>query len=234
MVAEEPVEPQLLAQLLEIPVGRGRASSARELAAEYEAEDRGFVLVRGRRRLPLPEPPRPGALRRAVRARGPVGPAVGRRARDAGHRRLQAADVAGPGGGHPRRQRRRRDAHAPAAGLHRRGRPAIPGPGQAVLFGTTAAVPRAARPRLARRPAAARRVRARRRRGRGASSTACGPTRPTTIGRADDDADDGGRRASTPDDERRGCPARRGRRARHASRRSWPGPGSAAGGRART
>ena len=103
----------------------------------YEAEDRGFVLVRGGRRLPLPEPPRPRALRRALRARGPVGPPVGGRARDAGDRRLQAADLPGPGGGHPRRQRRRRDAHAASSGATSPRSARDPGPGQAVLFGTT-------------------------------------------------------------------------------------------------
>ena len=44
MVAEKPVEPQLLAQLLEIPVARVD-ELCEELAAEYEAEDRGFALV---------------------------------------------------------------------------------------------------------------------------------------------------------------------------------------------
>ena len=45
MVAEEPVESQLLAQLLE--VGPGRVEEAcSALAAEYEADGRGFVLVR--------------------------------------------------------------------------------------------------------------------------------------------------------------------------------------------
>jgi segregation and condensation protein B len=45
MVAEEPVEPQLLAQLLEVgPVRVEDACAA--LAAEYEAEGRGFALVR--------------------------------------------------------------------------------------------------------------------------------------------------------------------------------------------
>jgi segregation and condensation protein B len=44
MVAEVPVEPQLLAQLLEIPVTRV-AELCEELAAEYEATDRGFSLV---------------------------------------------------------------------------------------------------------------------------------------------------------------------------------------------
>jgi segregation and condensation protein B len=45
MVAEEPVEPQLLAQLLEISPVRVEEVCA-ELAASYQADDRGFVLVR--------------------------------------------------------------------------------------------------------------------------------------------------------------------------------------------
>lgn len=45
MVAEEPVEPQMLAQLLEVSPARVDELLA-ELAASYEAEDRGFVLVR--------------------------------------------------------------------------------------------------------------------------------------------------------------------------------------------
>ncbi len=44
MVAEMPVEPQLLAQLLEIPVARVGELCA-ELATEYEEGDRGFSLV---------------------------------------------------------------------------------------------------------------------------------------------------------------------------------------------
>jgi segregation and condensation protein B len=44
MVAEMPVEPQLLAQLLEVSVARV-AEICHELAAEYEATDRGFTLV---------------------------------------------------------------------------------------------------------------------------------------------------------------------------------------------
>ena len=44
MVAELPVEPQLLAQLLEIPVVQVD-ELCRALADEYAAEDRGFVLV---------------------------------------------------------------------------------------------------------------------------------------------------------------------------------------------
>lgn len=45
MVAEEPVEPQLLAQLIEVSVQRVDEICG-ELAAEYAAEARGFELVR--------------------------------------------------------------------------------------------------------------------------------------------------------------------------------------------
>jgi segregation and condensation protein B len=45
MVADEPVEPQLLAQLLELSPARVDELCA-ELAASYDAEDRGFVLAR--------------------------------------------------------------------------------------------------------------------------------------------------------------------------------------------
>ena len=45
MVAEEPVETHLLAQLLELPSAKVDELCA-ELAEAYEAEDRGFVLVR--------------------------------------------------------------------------------------------------------------------------------------------------------------------------------------------
>ncbi len=45
LVAEEPVEPQMLAQLLEVSPARVEELCA-ELAASYQAEDRGFVLVR--------------------------------------------------------------------------------------------------------------------------------------------------------------------------------------------
>ena len=45
MVADEPVEPQLLAQLLEISPAKVD-ELCEDLAAAYEAEDRGFVLAR--------------------------------------------------------------------------------------------------------------------------------------------------------------------------------------------
>jgi segregation and condensation protein B len=44
MVAERPVEPQLLAQLLEVPVARV-AELCQALADEYESEGRGFTLL---------------------------------------------------------------------------------------------------------------------------------------------------------------------------------------------
>ena len=90
MAAIEPVEPQVLAQLVEIPVTEVEALCS-ELAEEYERDGRGFALGARRRRLPVPDPPGHGAVRRAVRARGPDGAAVGARARDAGDRRVQAA-----------------------------------------------------------------------------------------------------------------------------------------------
>ena len=45
MVADQPVEPQLLAQLLELPLADVETLCA-QLAQEYERDDRGFVLVR--------------------------------------------------------------------------------------------------------------------------------------------------------------------------------------------
>ncbi len=45
MVSEEPVAPYLLAQILEIPPARVEELCA-ELAGSYQAEDRGFELVR--------------------------------------------------------------------------------------------------------------------------------------------------------------------------------------------
>lgn len=45
MVTEEPLEPSVLAQLLEVSPGRLEELCA-ELAASYQAEERGFVLAR--------------------------------------------------------------------------------------------------------------------------------------------------------------------------------------------
>ena len=76
---------------------RGSRSSAPSWPPSYEAEDRGFVLVRVAGGYRFQSHPDLARLRRALRARGPVGPAVGRRPRDPGHRRLQAAGLPGPG-----------------------------------------------------------------------------------------------------------------------------------------
>ena len=67
-------------------------------------------------------------LRRAVRARGPARAPVGAGARDARDRRLQAADLARPDLGDPRRQRRGDAQHAGAARLRRRRSGATPAP----------------------------------------------------------------------------------------------------------
>ena len=45
MVADEPVDPQMLAQLLEVPVA-GVEQMCAELAEAYQSEDRGFQLVK--------------------------------------------------------------------------------------------------------------------------------------------------------------------------------------------
>ena len=136
MVAEEPVPPNLLAQLLEVPV-----TSVEEAcdALRRGVRRRGSWLRAraGCRRLPLPEPPRPRALRRAVRARRAVVAAVERGARDARDHRLQAADLPRPGRRRSAASTSRRSC-APcssAATSNRSG--AIPVPGQAVLWGTT-------------------------------------------------------------------------------------------------
>ncbi len=67
MVAIEPVTPGLMAELFEEPADRVEAA-ARELRRRPTSGiGAGFVARQGRRRLPLPDPPRPGALRRALR-----------------------------------------------------------------------------------------------------------------------------------------------------------------------
>ena len=96
----------------------------------------GLPAGQGGRRLPVPEPPGPGALRRAVRARGPERPALGSRPGDPRHRRLQAADQPGADGRHPRV-----NVDGVVRTLEQRGYieeiARDPGPGQAILYGTT-------------------------------------------------------------------------------------------------
>ena len=183
LVAHDPVPPDVLAQLLERPVGDIEAWCA-ELADEYRGERPRLRARPRRRRLPLPDGRRPDRLRRALPAQRPAGPAVGRRPGDAGDRRLQAADLAGADRLDPRRRSRRRAAHAAVAWLRRRRRPR-PGSRSGRAVRHHRRVPRAARPRLHRRPAADRRVHPRRRRGRGARGRAA---RRDATGRADGDA----------------------------------------------
>ena len=103
--------------------GRPGRGAVRRARARVRG-DRARVRARaGRRRLPLPDPSRPRAVRRALRARGPARAPVGPGARDARDHRLQAADLARPDLGDPRRQRRGDAHHAAAARLRAGGRP---------------------------------------------------------------------------------------------------------------
>ena len=130
------------------------------LAAEYEREGRGFVLARvagGYRFQTHPDRARTssGSCSKA-RTRGCRGPRSRRSRSSPTSSRSRARQISRD----PRCERRRdaEDARSSAATSRRSG---TSRPGNAVLFGTTHAVPRAARPRLARRPAAARRLRSR-------------------------------------------------------------------------
>ena len=127
LAATEPVEPRLLAQLVELPVAGSRrcATSSR---AEYEDAGPRLRARAGRGWLPLPDPSRPRAVRRAVRARGPARAAVGAGARDARDRRLQAADLARADLGDPWRQRRGHAHHARCSAATCRRSAATPGP----------------------------------------------------------------------------------------------------------
>ena len=136
MVADRPVDPHLLAQVTEMSPAAMVALLA-DLAASYQSEDRGFVLVRGGRRLPVPEPPRADRLRRALRARGPERPAlVGRAARRiaivAYKQPISRAQIASIRGVNVDGVVRTLEQRGYIAEVAR-----DPGPGQAVLFGTT-------------------------------------------------------------------------------------------------
>ena len=109
---------------------RARRGRLRRAGRGLRGRGPGFRAGPGGRRLPLPDPPRPGPLRGALRHGGRVvAPVVGR-ARDPRHRRLPPARVAGPDRRPAGRERRRRGAPARAARLHRRRGPR-PGPGPA-------------------------------------------------------------------------------------------------------
>ena len=229
MVADEPIEPELLAQLLEVSPDAGRGAVRASWPTAYEAEDRGFVLVRVA-----------GGYR--FQSHPDLAPYVERFVLEGQSARLSAAALEtlaivaykqpvspGPGGGHPRRQRRRRDAHAAAARATSRRSAATPGPARPCSTAPRATVPREAGPRLARRPAAAGRLRARPRGRRGARARAARLTATDRTSRA---AGDGERlqkvlaRAGLrqpaglrgPDRRRAGDGQRRGRRSRPAGR----------------
>ena len=247
MVAEMPVEPQLLAQLLELPVARV-TELCEAMAAEYEAEGRGFALV-----------PVAGGWR--FQSHADLAPYVERFVLEGQSARLSAAaletlaivaykqpvsraQVAAIRGV----ERRRRDPHAPAARLHRRGRQgsrararrSCSAPRRCSSSGSASTaldqLPPLERVRARRRrggaprvgPAAAARAHAQRaaRRDRGGQRRAArrraawrsASTRSTST-------------TSTTTRSRRRCPTRA---TASASRRCWPRPGSAAAGPART
>ena len=144
MVADEPIGPEVLAQVLEIPTARGRG----DLPGARRPATRSTTAASCSSGSPA------ATATRATRSMAPYVERFvleGQSARMSAaaletlaDRRLQAAGEPGAGVGHPRRQRRRRDAHAAAAGLHRRGRArSRPGPGGALRHHD--AVPREAR-----------------------------------------------------------------------------------------
>ena len=71
LASTEPVEARLLAQLVELPVTRVEALCD-ELAQRVRGVRARLRARPGRRRLPLPDPSRSRALRRALRARRPA------------------------------------------------------------------------------------------------------------------------------------------------------------------
>ena len=178
MAATEPVE----AAAARRSSSSCRSATSRRCATswrgEYEATDRGFVLARvaGGYRFQTHPDLAPYVERFVLEGQHARLSAPG--ARDAGDRRLQAADLARADLGDPGRQRRGDAAPRSCSAATCRRSGATPGRAQAVLYGTTRAVPRTARARLARRPAAARRLRARRVGGRGARARAAHQRRP--------------------------------------------------------
>ena len=173
MVAEEPIEPHLLAQILEVSPARVEELCA-GLAEAYAAEDRGFVLVRVA-----------GGYR--FQSHPDLAPYVERFVLEGQSGRLSAAALEtlaivaykqpvsrAQVAVHPGRQRGRRHAHPAAAGLRRRGGPR-PGPGPGAAVRHDPAVPGEARPRPRRPAAAAGRLRAR---ARGDGGARAGPPPP--------------------------------------------------------
>ena len=244
MVADRPVDPHLLAQVTEMSPAAMLALLA-ELAASYEAEDRGFVLVEvagGYRFQSHPE--LTGYVERFVlegqnaRLSSAALETIAIVAYKQPISRAQIASIRGVNVDGVVRTLEQRGYIAEVA--------RDPGPGQAVLFGTTDLfLERLGLASLEELPAGGR-VRARGRRGRGARAR---PAHRSGRGRARR----GDRRARVGTARgRRSGRDRRVRRSRCrrwplidlptrlrstraiACRRCWPGPGWAAGGCART
>ena len=201
MVAPEPVETHLLAQLLEVSQEQVEAAAA-DLQAGYDAEGRGFMIaqVAGGYRFQSHPDLAPYVERFVLEGQSArlSSAALETLAIVAYKQPLSRAQIAAIRGVNVDGVMRTLQQRGYIEEVGR-----DPGPGQAVLFGTTRRVPRPPRARHDRRPAAGRRPHARRRRGRGARA---GPP-----GRA--------AHAPTADHEaRRRGPRRRGRRTPSRSR----------------
>ena len=106
LAATEPVHPTVMAQLLELSVETIDELCA-QLAAEYEAQGRGFQLARVAGGYRFQTHPDAYAYVERFVLDGQTARAVGSGARDAGDHRLQAARVARAAVGDPRCERRR-------------------------------------------------------------------------------------------------------------------------------
>ena len=124
MVADQPLDDATLATAVGYPVAGGGRGAGRPRRGVRRVGSRLRAAQR-RRRLALLHPRGLRPRRGAVRARRAAGPPDPGRARDAGRGGLQAAGQPQPRLGDPRRQRRRRDAHAadPRTGRGGRHRP---------------------------------------------------------------------------------------------------------------
>ena len=137
LAATEPVEPQRARAARRAARSREVEALCDELAREYERDGRGFVLARvaGGYRFQTHPDLAPYVERFVLEGQHARLSAPG--ARDAGDRRLQAADLARPDLGDPRRERR---GDARTRSLQRGYVQEVgprPGPGHAVLYGTT-------------------------------------------------------------------------------------------------
>ncbi len=122
LAATEPVHPTVMAQLLEVSVEVIDELCA-QLAAEYEAQGRGFQLARVAGGYRFQTHPDAYAYVERFVLDGQTARLVGSGAGDARDHRLQAAGVARAAVGDPRRERRRDVEDAGRARLRRRDRP---------------------------------------------------------------------------------------------------------------